>query len=176
MPRLVNSKWPSATRFLGQIDLPRRRQSRAGRTGPHDAETLWAVHDAAQLIRAPLASSWLARRGAEAEVCGTSASRQAAARRSRNDMARMCDLPLGRSANATDRAKSEAHQGPALKPRGFAKKSFEMGQFLMASCFKPMPATPEERLDAADRPPDGGDLRGLRPQHGAQRFHQPAQR
>ena len=29
------------------------------------------------------------------------------------------------------------------------KKSFEMGQFLMASCLKPMPATPAERLDAA---------------------------
>ena len=29
------------------------------------------------------------------------------------------------------------------------KKSFEMGQFLMASCLKPIPATPAERLDAA---------------------------
>ena len=29
------------------------------------------------------------------------------------------------------------------------KKSFEMGQFLMASCLKPVPATPAERLDAA---------------------------
>jgi hypothetical protein len=29
------------------------------------------------------------------------------------------------------------------------KKSFEMGQFLMASCLKPVAATPTERLDAA---------------------------
>jgi hypothetical protein len=29
------------------------------------------------------------------------------------------------------------------------KKSSEMGQFLMASCLRPMPATPAERLDAA---------------------------
>ena len=69
---------------------------------------------------------------------------------SRSDMARMCDLPA--SAEAPMR---QIEQGlrPTKAQRAslelLQKKSFEMGQFLMASCLKPMPATPAERLDAA---------------------------
>ena len=41
------------------------------------------------------------------------------------------------------------HVGSSWVHQDHLKKSFEMGQFLMASCLKPMPATPAERLDAA---------------------------
>jgi len=64
-------------------------------------------------------------------------------------MARMCDLPQA------DHAMRQIDQ--AVRPtkpqrsslEALQKKSFEMGQFLMASCLKPVPATPIERLDAA---------------------------
>ena len=43
------------------------------------------------------------------------------------------------------------HPTPAQKASldALQKKSFEMGQFLMASCLKPLAETPAERLDAA---------------------------
>jgi len=61
----------------------------------------------------------------------------------------MCDLPQA------DHAMRQIDQ--AVRPtkpqrsslEALQKKSFEMGQFLMASCLKPVPATPIERLDAA---------------------------
>jgi hypothetical protein len=62
----------------------------------------------------------------------------------------MCDLPA-----STDTAMRQIEQN--LRPtkaqrvslEALQKKAFEMGQFLMASCLKPLPATPGERLDAA---------------------------
>ena len=114
--------------------------------------TLWAVHDAAQLIRAPLAQVLrLADRRAEADSSPRRRSPQAGGRSamSRSDMARMCDLPIGRRADAADRAELRPTKAQRASLELLQKKSFEMGQFLMASCLKPMPATPAERLDAA---------------------------
>jgi hypothetical protein len=69
---------------------------------------------------------------------------------SRADMARMCDLPA--STEAVMR-QIEQNLRPTKAQRasleGLQKKAFEMGQFLLASCLKPVPATPAERLDAA---------------------------
>ena len=112
--------------------------------------TLWAVHDAAQLIRAPLASFYDSLNAEQKQKFAAPAQPQAGARApSRNDMARMCDLP---TADAPIRQIEQSvrptkTQRPSLE--ALQKKSFEMGQFLMASCLKPMPATPAERLDAA---------------------------
>jgi hypothetical protein len=113
--------------------------------------TLWAVHDAALLIRAPLSRFYDTLSDAQRKQFAAPAIRQPDPRSaSRADMARMCGMPASNDGlarhmeqslrpTATQRASLEALQ----------KKSFEMGQFLMASCFKPMPATPAERLDAA---------------------------
>jgi hypothetical protein len=111
---------------------------------------LWTVHDAAQLVRAPLATFYNSLTEEQKQKFAAPASPQATNRApSRSDMARMCDLP------ASDTAMRQIEQ--ALRPtkaqraslEQLQKKSSEMGQFLMASCLKPMPATPPERLDAA---------------------------
>ena len=61
----------------------------------------------------------------------------------------MCDLP-----NSAEALRQIEQSIKPTKPQkasleALQKKAFEMGQFLMASCLKPMPATPAERLDAA---------------------------
>jgi hypothetical protein len=112
--------------------------------------TLWAVHDAAQLIRAPLAKFYDSLSDEQKQKFAAPAQAQAGGRTpSRSEMARMCDLP---TADAPMR-QIEQNVRPTKAQRSsleaLQKKSFEMGQFLMASCLKPMPATPAERLDAA---------------------------
>ena len=112
--------------------------------------TLWAVHDAAQLIRAPLASFYDSLTAEQKQKFAAPAQPQAGGRTpSRSDMARMCDLPI---ANAPMRQIEQSVRPTKVQRsslEALQKKSFEMGQFLMASCLKPMPATPAERLDAA---------------------------
>jgi hypothetical protein len=112
---------------------------------------LWAVHDAAQLIRAPLAAFYDSLDESQKQKFAAPAQPSAGAHTmSRADMARMCDLPA-----STDVAIRQIEQSvrPTKAQRtsleALQKKWFEMGQFLMASCLKPMPATPAERLDAA---------------------------
>jgi hypothetical protein len=114
-------------------------------------DSLWTVHDAAQLIRAPLARFYDSLTDEQKQKFAAPESPQAGGHTmSRSDMARMCDLPA--SAEAPMR---QIEQG--LRPtkaqraslESLQKKSSEMGQFLMASCLKPVPATPVERLDAA---------------------------
>jgi hypothetical protein len=112
---------------------------------------LWAVHDATQLIRAPLARFYDSLTEEQKHTFTAPAQPQTGGRTlSRSDMARMCDLPA--SADAPMR-QIEQSLRPTKAQRAslelLQKKSFEMGQFLMASCLKPMPATPAERLDAA---------------------------
>lgn len=114
-------------------------------------DSLWTVHDAAQLIRAPLAKFYDSLTDEQKHKFAAPESPQAGGRTmSRTEMARMCDLPA--SAEAPMR---QIEQGlrPTKAQRAslelLQKKSFEMGQFLMASCLKPVPATPAERLDAA---------------------------
>jgi hypothetical protein len=115
--------------------------------------TLWAVHDAALLIRAPLATFYdslsddqkkrFATQGADYDVRTTS----------RSDMARMCGMPSSPEASMRQIERSlQVGKAQRASLDALNKRSFEMGQFLMASCLKPLPPTPTERLDnAADR-------------------------
>ena len=112
--------------------------------------TLWAVHDAAQLIRAPLASFYDSLNAEQKQKFAAPAQPQAGGRTpSRSDMARMCDLPTGDAAMRQIEQSVRPTKAQRASLEALQKKSFEMGQFLMASCLKPMPATPAERLDAA---------------------------
>lgn len=112
--------------------------------------TLWAVHDAAQLIRAPLAKFYDSLNDEQKQKFAAPAQPQAGGRTpSCSEMARMCDLP---TADAPMRQIEQSVRPTKVQHsslEALQKKSFEMGQFLMASCLKPMPATPAERLDAA---------------------------
>jgi hypothetical protein len=113
--------------------------------------TLWAVHDSAQLIRDPLSKFYESLSEEQKQKFAAPAPQQIDPRAiSRSDMGRMCDLPT-----STDAVMRQIEQ--SLRPTkaqrasldALQKKSSEMGQFLMASCLKPVPATPAERLDAA---------------------------
>jgi len=112
--------------------------------------TLWAVHDAAQLIRAPLASFYDSLNAEQKQKFAAPTQPQAGGRTpSRNDMARMCDLPTADAPMRQIEQSVRPTKAQRSSLEALQKKSFEMGQFLMASCLKPMPATPAERLDAA---------------------------
>jgi hypothetical protein len=109
--------------------------------------TLWAVHDAAVSLRAPLTKFY--------DTLNDNQKKQLAAAAEphptkHDDIARVCDAP---SANATPMRTFEQTLQPTKTQRAsldaFQKKSFEMGQFLMASCLQSVAATPTERLDAA---------------------------
>ena len=113
--------------------------------------TLWVVHDAAQLIRAPLAKFYDSLTEEQKQQFEAPAAPQADPRAmSRGDMAKLCGLPA-----STDAPMRQLEQTvrPTKAQRAsldaLQKKASEMGQFLMATCLKPMPATPAERLDAA---------------------------
>ena len=113
--------------------------------------TLWAVHDAAQLIRAPLAKFYDSLNEEQKQKFAAPAQAQAGGRPppSRNDMARMCDLPTADAPMRQIEQSVRPTKAQRSSLEALQKKTFEMGQFLMASCLKPMPATPAERLDAA---------------------------
>ena len=64
-------------------------------------------------------------------------------------MARMCDLPGGTEALRQIEQTIRPTKPQRASLEALQKKASEMGQFLIASCLKPMPATPAERLDAA---------------------------
>ena len=113
--------------------------------------TLWAVHDAAHLVRTPLANFYGSLTDDQKQKFAAPPQPQQANRTlSRSDMARMCDLPTSVD---TPMRQVEQNLRPTKAQRAsleaLLKKSSEMGQFLLASCLKPMPATPVERLDAA---------------------------
>jgi LTXXQ motif family protein len=116
--------------------------------------TLWAVHDAALLIRAPLA--------AFQDSLSDDQKKQFAAPTtegvtphdlSRGEMARSCGMPASLESSMRQIERSlQTSKAQRASLDALNKKSFEMGQFLMASCLKPVPATPTARLDgAADR-------------------------
>jgi hypothetical protein len=112
--------------------------------------TLWAVHDAAQLIRAPLASFYDSLNDEQKQKFAAPAQAQAGGRTpSRNEMARMCDLPTADAPMRQIEQSVRPTKAQRSSLEALQKKSFELGQFLMASCLKPMPTTPAERLDAA---------------------------
>jgi hypothetical protein len=113
--------------------------------------TLWAIHDAVQGLRAPLAKFYDTLTDEQRQKFAAPASAQTDPRSmSPGQIARLCGAPpaTGRQAqqaeqqlnlNKTERASLDA----------FQKKAGEMGQFLMASCLKPVASTPVERIDAA---------------------------
>lgn len=115
--------------------------------------TLWAVHDATQLVRGPLAKfydSLTAEQKLQFAAPAAQADPRARNAMSRADMARMCGSPA--SSEAPMRQFEQSLRPTKAQRAGLdalQKKSFEMGQFLMASCLKPIPETPAERLDAA---------------------------
>ena len=116
--------------------------------------TLWAVHDAALLIRAPLAKFYDSLTDEQKQKFAAPeapASQQADPRAmSRADMARMCGSPA--SSEAPMRQLEQSLRPTKAQRASLAtlqKKSSEMGQFLLASCLKPIAGTPAERLDAA---------------------------
>ncbi len=113
--------------------------------------TLWAVHGAAQLIRGPLARFYDSLTDQQKQQFAAPAPQQANARGiSRADMARMCGAPVS---NEAPMRQIEQSLRPTKAQRAsldaLQKTSSEMGQFLMASCLKPIEATPAARLDAA---------------------------
>jgi hypothetical protein len=111
---------------------------------------LWAVHDAAQLIRGPLANFYDSLSDEQKQKFAAPAQPQAGARSpSRSEMARMCDLPTADAPMRQIEQSVRPTKAERSSLEALQKKSFEMGQFLMASCLKPMPSTPVERLDAA---------------------------
>jgi hypothetical protein len=108
---------------------------------------LWAVHDAVISLRAPLAKFYDTLSDAQKKQLAGSPNPSAT---ERDDIARVCSAPAG---NATPMRSFEQALQPTKAQRAsldaFQKKSFEMGQFLMASCLQPVAGTPTERLDAA---------------------------
>ena len=115
---------------------------------------LWAVHDAAQQMRAPLAAFYATLSdeqkqsfAAPERPSGTRGPNQGP---SRGDIARMCDLPA--STDAPIRQIERAVHPTAAQRKSLEelqRKAGEMGQFLLASCLAPVPDTPTQRLDAA---------------------------
>jgi hypothetical protein len=116
--------------------------------------TLWAVHDAVIGLRTPLAKffEWLTeeqrrRFAAPASAQADPSSMTPAA------IARLCGAPPATEGQARQ-AERQLNLNKAQRASldAFQKKSAEMGQFLMASCLKPVASTPVERIDAvADR-------------------------
>jgi hypothetical protein len=119
---------------------------------------LWAVRDAAVLIRAPLSRFYDSLTDEQkkqfiVEAPPADPRTQAGAPRpaiSARDFARMCgapaanDWPIRKLVQALHPSEEQSASLEMVQ-----KKSFEMGQLLMASCVQPTAATPAARLDAA---------------------------
>jgi hypothetical protein len=115
---------------------------------------LWAVHDAALLVRAPLAAFYESLSDDQKKQFSAPTSDDAASHTmSRGEMARICGMPASLESSMRQIERSlQTNKVQRASLETLNKRSFEMGQFLMASCLKPIPATPSERLDsAADR-------------------------
>jgi len=113
--------------------------------------TLWAVHDATTALRGPLAAFYdTLNEGQKRQLTAPTAAASDPRAASRDSLARMCGVP---ASNDLQMRQIEQTLHPTKAQRtsldALQKKSFEMGQFLMASCLKPVAATPTERLDAA---------------------------
>jgi LTXXQ motif family protein len=120
-------------------------------------DKLWAVRDAAILVRAPLAKfmdSLTAdqKKQFAAPPSQTDPRALAAAGRqvNREALARMCGMP---SMNASSLQPIERTLQPTKDQHAsleaLQKTSIEMGQLLIVSCLQPTSATPAERLDTA---------------------------
>jgi hypothetical protein len=113
--------------------------------------TLWAVHDALQGLRGPLAKFYDSLTDEQRQKFAAPASAQTDPRSMKPaQIAQLCGAPpaTGRQARAAEEQLSlDKTQRASLE--AFQKKAGEMGQFLMASCLKPVASTPVERIDAA---------------------------
>jgi len=118
---------------------------------------LWAVRDAAILIRKPLArfiDSLTDEQKKQFVVPASQADLRAAAMAgrpvNREALARMCGMPnMNESSMQPIERTLQPTKAQHTSLETLQKKSFEMGQFLMASCLQPTSATPAERLDFA---------------------------
>ena len=119
---------------------------------------LWAVRDAAILIRVPLAKFFdsltedqkrtfvIPASSPDPRMMAAAAGRSAG----RSEIARMCGMPKQADAPLRQFARDLLPTAEQRKSfEALQTTSFEMGQFLMASCLQPIPSTPAARLDAA---------------------------
>jgi hypothetical protein len=126
---------------------------------------MWAVRDAAMLVRAPLINFYRALTDEQkthftvqvsqpdprlAQMQQRATERRGGAPQIPREVARMCGMsaanewPLRQIEQAIRPSKEQKASLEALQ-----KKSTEMGQLLIASCLQPVAATPEARLDSA---------------------------
>ncbi|MEX2034075.1 MAG: Spy/CpxP family protein refolding chaperone [Xanthobacteraceae bacterium] len=117
---------------------------------------LWAVRDAAILIRKPLARFFDSLSDEQKKQFVVPASladpRAAMAGRpvNREAIARMCGMPnMNESSMQPIERTLQPTKAQHTSLETLQKKSFEMGQFLIVSCLQPASATPAERLDFA---------------------------
>jgi hypothetical protein len=118
---------------------------------------LWAVHDAAILIRTPLADFYASLSDDQKKqfiVPQSQANPHAVATAgqamNQSDIARVCGmLPSGQWPMRRIEQSLRPTDAQRASLETLQKKLVEMGQFLMASCLQPMPSTPAARLDAA---------------------------
>jgi hypothetical protein len=127
--------------------------------------TLWAVRDAAMLVRAPLINFYRSLTEEQKNHFIVPATQpdprlvqmeqrarqgRGANQRMPREVARMCGMsaanewPLRQIEHAIQPNKAQKASLEALQ-----KKATEMGQLLIASCLQPIAATPEARLDQA---------------------------
>jgi len=119
--------------------------------------TLWAVHDAAIRIRAPLAKFQDSLTDDQkkpfslpASEANPVATATAGPPMGPDDYARMCGMPKmddGGMRYIEQNLRPDNAQRTSLDT--LQTKAAEMGRFLMASCLQPIKPTPVERLDAA---------------------------
>ena len=112
---------------------------------------LWAVHDAMIQLRAPLAKFYGSLTDEQRQKFAAPASAQADPRSmTPAAIGRLCGAPQSSEAMLRQAEQSlNLSRAQRASLDAFQKKSAEMGQFLMASCLRPVASTPVERIDAA---------------------------
>jgi hypothetical protein len=112
---------------------------------------LWTVHDSAIQLRAPLAKFYGSLTDEQRQKFAAPASAQADPRSmTPAAIARLCGVPQSNDGMIRQAEQSlNLNRAQRASLDAFQKKSAEMGQFLMASCLRPVAATPVERIDAA---------------------------
>ncbi|MBX9847466.1 MAG: Spy/CpxP family protein refolding chaperone, partial [Xanthobacteraceae bacterium] len=112
---------------------------------------LWAVHDAVTQLRGPIAKLYGTLTAEQRQKFAAGPSAQADPRSmTPQAIARLCGAP--QSGDAMLKQAEQAlnlNRAQRASLDAFQKKAAEMGQFLMASCLKPVASTPVERIDAA---------------------------
>jgi hypothetical protein len=112
---------------------------------------LWAVHDAAIQLRAPIAKFYGSLTDEQRQKFAAPASAQADPRSmTPAAIAKLCGAPQSNESTVKQAEQSlNLNRAQRASLDAFQKKMAEMGQFLMASCLRPVASTPVERIDAA---------------------------